>query len=93
MTQKESTLEQELRAIIEEAKNVPVPKPFQPDNSLKRYQGPWDRGSADAYYGRGKRPHCYKDDQRTEDLTDRERSEYLAGYLEQEESGDFKKYF
>lgn len=30
------------------------------ESSYKRHGGPWDRGSADAYYGRPHAPHYFK---------------------------------
>ena len=53
----------------------------------KRHGGPYDRGSADAWYGRPKRPHyfiggTYETPEIT-DLTPAERAAYLAGYREQ----------
>lgn len=55
----------------------------------KRHGGPWDRGSADFYYGRPKAPHYYKKgtgmsprideaDMNTEELM-----AYEAGYEEE----------
>jgi hypothetical protein len=29
------------------------------EDQYKRHGGPWDRGSADAYYGREQKPHYY----------------------------------
>jgi len=66
----------------------------------KRHGGPWDRGSADSYYGRGFQPHYYKGDTRgsgdtygsekVEDLTEEELEAYRAGYEQNEEEGNFK---
>jgi len=62
----------------------------------KRHGGPYDRGSADAYYQRPFKPHYYKgatgsSDLVTEDdMTDTEILEYNTGFTEQVASGDFK---
>jgi len=51
-----------------------------------RHGGPWDRGSADAYYGRGRDPHCYEDasysSKRIEaaDMTPEQIAEYNDGF-------------
>jgi hypothetical protein len=51
-----------------------------------RHGGPFDRGSADSYYGRGIRPHYYLGDSITSDIvehndmTEQELLEYYAGY-------------
>lgn len=61
----------------------------------KRHGGPYDRGSADAYYGRPFDPHYYLGDSyqstRIEGthMTEEEHNEYAAGYEEQD---DFKQY-
>ena len=52
----------------------------------KRHGGPYDRGSADAYYGRQIKPHYFAG--RTyssvyhpeQDMTDKQIDEYLDGY-------------
>lgn len=64
----------------------------------KRHGGPWDRGSADSYYGRTFRPHYFRRDtyqslEITEDkMTQREIDEYRAGWEDNEASGDFKEW-
>lgn len=68
------------------------------DTKYTRHGGPWDRGSADAYYQRGFNPHYYvgatysspRVDRK--DMTDSEIAAYAEGYREQEESGDFKQW-
>ena len=61
-----------------------------------RHGGAYDRGSADAYYGRSYDPHLFRGDtyssDRVElaDMTADEITAYTAGYRDQEESGDFK---
>ncbi len=62
----------------------------------KRHGGPYDRGSADAYYRRPFKPHYYKGDTGTselvteDDMTDEEILAYNEGFTEQVQSGDFK---
>jgi hypothetical protein len=57
---------------------------------------PFDRGSADSYYGRGRRPHKGgvggDSGSRTEELTDAECEAYHAGYDYNEQFGDKKEY-
>lgn len=59
-----------------------------------RHGGAFDRGSADSYYGRGRRPHYYKGGTGTSDevldLTKEELEAYHAGYDYNEEYGDKK---
>ena len=63
-----------------------------------RHGGPFDRGSADSYYGRVICPHYYVG--RTgnspmiceSQMTDAEIADYLAGYEWNEELGDKKNY-
>lgn len=60
-----------------------------------RHGGPFDRGSADSYYGRGYRPHYYVGDtglsEVVAELTDVEKEAYYAGYEYNEEIvRDFK---
>lgn len=62
----------------------------------KRHGGPWDRGSADAYYKRMYNPHYYKDgtymSEKVEfgDMSEDEIAAYADGYAWQQASGDFK---
>lgn len=57
---------------------------------------PWDRGSADSYYGRRPKPHKGgvggDTGPRIEDLTADEIEAYHAGYAWNEENGDKKDY-
>lgn len=52
----------------------------------KRHGGPYDRGSADKYYGRPKSPHYYKGDTyqsekvEAHQMSDDEIAAYHAGY-------------
>lgn len=60
----------------------------------ERHGGCFDRGSADSYYGRGRRPHYYvggtgTSEQVTE-LTESEIQAYHAGYDYNEQFGDKK---
>lgn len=62
----------------------------------QRHGGPYDRGSADSYYGRGFRPHYFKGDtynsERVDEqhMTAEELAAYKAGFYDNEESGNFK---
>lgn len=62
----------------------------------ERHGGPFDRGMADYYYGRGYTPHFYKGDtyksDRVElaDMTPDEITAYSAGYRDAEEIGHRK---
>ena len=62
----------------------------------KRHGGPYDRGSADSYYGRGRRPHyylgaTYSTPEVTEkDMTPEEIAAYDQGYDDNEADGNFK---
>jgi hypothetical protein len=64
----------------------------------KRHGGPYDRGSADAYYRRPFKPHYYKGATGSselvteDDMTDEEILEYNTGFTEQVESGTFKEW-
>lgn len=61
-----------------------------------RHGGPYDRGSADSYYGRGYNPHYFVGDSynstRLElvDMSAAEITAYTAGYNDNEESGERK---
>ena len=58
--------------------------------------GPYDRGSADSYYGRGRDPHYYPlgtyngDRVEAYDMTAKQIAEYNKGYDENEAAGNFK---
>ena len=62
----------------------------------QKHGNPFDRGSADSYYGRGRRPHKGgvggNSGPRTEELTDAEFEAYHAGYDYNEQFGDRKDY-
>ena len=63
-----------------------------------RHGGAYDRGSADYYYGRGRKPHFFKGDtynspKLTEDvMTEREIDAYNAGYDDAKACGDRKNW-
>ena len=62
-----------------------------------RHGGPFDRGSADSYYGRGVRPHYFEGaTYQTPEVIPTEGSEeyeaYMAGYNFNEEAGHFKEW-
>lgn len=62
----------------------------------QRHGGPYDRGSADSYYGRGFHPHYFKGDtynsERVDEqhMTAEELAAYKAGYYDNEADGNFK---
>ena len=61
-----------------------------------RHGGPYDRGSADSYYGRGHTPHYFtgatgfSDRIEMKDMTSDQISEYSEGYEHNEKMGSFK---
>lgn len=61
-----------------------------------RHGGPYDRGSADSYYGRGYEPHYYTGATyssrrvNVEQMTADELAAYKAGYDDNEASRNFK---
>ena len=63
-----------------------------------RHGGPFDRGSADSYYQRGRDPHYYESDTgmshryEQHSMTSEQIAEYDAGYEYNEVSGDKKNY-
>lgn len=63
-----------------------------------RHGGPYDRGSADSWYGRPRRPHYFLGDTYSsqevtiEDMTEAEIEAYHAGYDFGEESGEKKQW-
>ena len=63
-----------------------------------QHGSPYDRGSADSYYGRSFDPHYWPqgtyNGTRVEmaRMTAYEITAYTAGYRDNEESGDFKEY-
>lgn len=61
-----------------------------------RHGGPYDRGSADRYYGRFFKPHYYRgatgqsEVVASQDMTDEEIAEYRRGYEEEEDRKDWR---
>ena len=61
----------------------------------QRHGGPYDRGSADAYYGRSFEPHFFKGDTHQsprvelKDMTAAEITAYTAGYRDTHERKDW----
>ena len=64
----------------------------------ERHGGPFDRGGADFYYGRGRNPHFYVGGTGTSerigqaDMTKDEIDWYLEGYAEAEAKGTRKEW-
>lgn len=65
------------------------------DKFSTRHGSPYDRGSADRYYGRPFLPHYYKGDSyhsdivRVDDMTAEEIEAYTAGFDEQNDRKDW----
>ncbi len=63
-----------------------------------RHGGPYDRGSADSYYRRGRNPHFFRGDSYQservtyKDMTPDEVVAYNAGYDDNEEFGYYKEW-
>jgi hypothetical protein len=63
-----------------------------------RHGSPFDRGSADSYYNRDRRPHFFSEGTyRSEEIVERfmtkdQVTEYLAGYEYNEQFGDKKEW-
>lgn len=68
------------------------------NNYDQSHGGPFDRGSADSWYGRPRKPHywpegTYKGEQVTESqMTPEQIQAYLAGYQWNEQFGGKKEY-
>ena len=64
-----------------------------------RHGGPYDRGSADSYYRRDRRPHYFvggsymSDEVLEKDMTAEEIAAYNKGFDDNEDSQNFKDYF
>ena len=60
----------------------------------RRHGSPYDRGAADAYYGRMPRPHYFLGGSNTsakvETLSEEEVAEYLLGYNEQDDRKEWR---
>jgi len=68
---------------------------FRGKSYNRRHGGPFDRGAADSYYGRGLRPHYFKgatylSDEVIPQQGSVEYNDYIAGYDWNEERGDKK---
>jgi len=67
-----------------------------PQFDRERHGSLFDRGSADSYYGRVQDPHWFPqgsyNGEKVTNLTDEERTEYLAGYAWNELHGDKKSW-
>lgn len=67
-------------------------------NYDQRHGGPYDRGSADSYYGRGYNPHYFEGDTSTTprvamaDMTAYEITAYTAGFNDNETFGEKKNW-
>ena len=78
---------------VDNAKGEPRSKAVEYD---QRHGGPYDRGSADAYYGRPSDPHYFKGDTYNSErvgvknMTWQEIEAYTVGYAERTAAGDFK---
>ena len=61
-----------------------------------RHGGAYDRGAADSYYGRGRKPHYYVGDTYNSDIVTEERmtlqeiQDYNQGFDDNQASGNFK---
>ena len=63
-----------------------------------RHGSPYDRGSADSYYRRPRKPHYYEGDTydsplvEQKDMTEAEIEEYYKGYDDNQRAGNFKEW-
>lgn len=79
-----------------EYKGVQYDVTWDNNNMLTRHGGPFDRGSADSYYGRAPVPHYFLDGTGTSPKVERSAmsqdqiDEYYAGYEYNEYLGDKK---
>lgn len=68
----------------------------KPTETINKSHGsPWDRGAADSWYSRSRKPHKWLDDagyNRVELTDPKEIAEYLAGYEDNEECGGKKEW-
>lgn len=96
MIQQEKAAFESAKAAIEKIKNLNIPDSIDPEKYNRRHGGPFDRGSADSYYGRKAEPHYYVADTYSsekiekENMTDEELTAYYAGRRYNEQNGDFK---
>ena len=74
------------------------PQEFEGRLYDQRHGGPFDRGAADSYYGRGYNPHCYEGATNfsprieRDSMTKEDIQAYTAGYLFNEKHGDKKEW-
>lgn len=72
------------------------PQEFEGNLYDQRHGGPFDRGAADSYYGRGYNPHFYEGDTHASpcvelaNMTAEDIVAYTAGYRFNEKHGDKK---
>ena len=72
------------------------PQEFEGKLYDQRHGGPFDRGAADSYYGRGYNPHFYEGDTQMsprvelDNMTAEDIVAYTAGYRYNEKHGDKK---
>jgi len=72
------------------------PQEFEGKLYDQRHGGPFDRGAADSYYGRGYNPHFYEGDTHASprvelaNMTAEDIVAYTAGYRFNEKHGDKK---
>ena len=66
------------------------------EHKFPRHGSPYDRGSADKYYGRDENPHYYKGETYSSelveqgDMTPEQVAEYNKGYEEEQEEKDWE---
>ena len=82
----------------EPAYNKSMPKEQSFEGVVGRHGGAYDRGSADYYYGRPRKPHYYMEGTYNsprvdeQNMTEGEVDEYNQGYDDAELDGDRKEY-
>ena len=73
-------------------------KDYSKVEEYTRHGGPYDRGSADSWYSRGRNPHYFKgatyrtEEVKEKDMTLDEVAAYNQGYDDNEESGGHKEW-
>ena len=90
-----------MQSLKELSYNKSMPKEIQKAQPLQyddRHGGAFDRGSADYYYGRGRRPHLFEGDTynspkvAVDHMSESELDAYNAGYDEAKSFGDRKEW-
>lgn len=83
-----------MNRVINEDFSLDKPKNSRTQDYPDHHGSPYDRGSADSYYGRERDPHYWPDGtghgEKVTDLSDDELAAYHAGYDDNERSGDKK---